>query len=40
MEEGRHPTFSFAVLNLAASKVAMVSLKDLKDLPSIELFPE
>jgi predicted phosphodiesterase len=39
MEEQRHPTFSFAVLDLAASRVAMVSLKDLRDLPAVELFP-
>lgn len=40
LEEGRHPTFSFAVLDLTASRVAMVSLKDLKALESVELFPE
>lgn len=39
LEEQRHPTFSFAVLDLAASRVAMVSLKDLQDLPSVQLFP-
>jgi predicted phosphodiesterase len=39
LEEGRHPTFSFAVLDLAASRVAMVSLKDLGALDSVELFP-
>jgi len=39
LEEQRHPTFSFAVLDLAASRVAMVSLKDLRDLESVELFP-
>lgn len=40
LEEQRHPTFSFAVLDLTTSRVAMVSLKDLRDLPSVELFPE
>ncbi len=39
LEEGRHPTFSFAVLDLAASRVAMVSLKDLAALERVELFP-
>lgn len=39
LEEGRHPTFSFAVLDLAASRLAMVSLKDLAGLESLELFP-
>lgn len=39
MEEMRHPTFSFAVLDLAASRIAMVSLKDLPSLNSLELFP-
>jgi predicted phosphodiesterase len=39
LEEERHPTFSFAVLDLAASRVAMVSLMDVKDLPAVELFP-
>jgi predicted phosphodiesterase len=39
LEERRHPTFSFAVLDLAASRVAMVSLKNLQDLPAVELFP-
>jgi predicted phosphodiesterase len=39
LEERRHPTFSFTVLDLAASRVAMVSLKNLQDLPSVELFP-
>jgi predicted phosphodiesterase len=39
LEEGRHPAFSFAVLDLAASRLAMVSLKDLAPLESLELFP-
>src|SRR4030042_792975 len=39
LAEGRHPAFSFAVLDLAASRVAMVSLKDLGVLESLELFP-
>lgn len=39
LEEMRHPTFSFAVLDLAASRVAMVSLKDLRNLSAVELFP-
>lgn len=39
LEEERHPTFSFAVLDLADSRVAMVSLKELESLESIELFP-
>jgi predicted phosphodiesterase len=39
LEEGRHPTFSFAVLDLAASRVAMVSLTDLAALAAVELFP-
>ena len=29
LEEQRHPTFSFAVLDLVSSRVAMVSLRDL-----------
>jgi len=40
MEEQRHPTFSFAVLDLVTSRVAMVSLKDLRDLEAVVLFPE
>jgi predicted phosphodiesterase len=40
MEEQRFPTFSFAVLDLVRSRVAMVSLRDLADLDSVELFPE
>jgi hypothetical protein len=39
LEEGRHPTFSFAVLDLNASRVAMVSLRDLAGLEAVELFP-
>jgi predicted phosphodiesterase len=39
MEEERHPTFSFAVLDLVHSRVAMVSLKDVRHLESVELFP-
>jgi predicted phosphodiesterase len=39
LEEQRHPTFSFAVLDLVSSQVAMVSLKDLRHLESVELFP-
>ena len=39
LEEQRHPTFSFAVLDLVSSRVAMVSLKDLRNLKSVELFP-
>ena len=39
LEEGRHPTFSFAVLDLVASRVAMVSLRDLAALESVDLFP-
>jgi predicted phosphodiesterase len=39
LEEQRHPTFSFAVLDLLTSRVAMVSLRDLASLNSVELFP-
>ncbi|MDD5641596.1 MAG: metallophosphoesterase family protein [Syntrophales bacterium] len=39
MEEGRFPTFSFAVLDVPASRIAMVSLTDLDDLKSTVLFP-
>jgi predicted phosphodiesterase len=39
LEEGRHPAFSFAVLDLEVSRVAMVSLRDLGKLESLELFP-
>jgi predicted phosphodiesterase len=38
LEEQRHPTFSFAVLDLVSSRVAMVSLKDLANLQSVDLF--
>ena len=40
LEDDRHPTFSFAVLDLSASRVAMVSLKDLAGLEAVELFPD
>jgi predicted phosphodiesterase len=40
MEEGRYPTFSFAILDLDNHRLAMVSLRDLKPLESLELFPE
>jgi predicted phosphodiesterase len=39
MEEERYPTFSFAVLDLGRSRVAMVSLKDVGHLGSVQLFP-
>ena len=39
MEEGRHPAFSFAVLDLERLWVAMVSLTELASLESLELFP-
>jgi len=39
LEEGRHPTFSFAVLDLPESRIAMVSLTDLAGLESTVLFP-
>jgi predicted phosphodiesterase len=39
LEDGRHPTFSFSVLDLLASRVAMVSLRDLAGLEAVELFP-
>jgi predicted phosphodiesterase len=39
LEENRYPTFSFAVLDLANHRVAMVSLRDLAALESLELFP-
>lgn len=38
LEEGRHPTFSFAVLDTASWLVAMVSLRDLRELEGLELF--
>jgi predicted phosphodiesterase len=39
LEEGRYPAFSFAVLDLRESRVAMISLKELKNLESLEIFP-
>jgi hypothetical protein len=39
LEEGRHPTFSFAILDLETRRVAMISLKDLAALDAVELFP-
>ena len=39
MEEERHPTFSFAVLDLIESRIAMVSLTELAALESTLLFP-
>lgn len=39
LEEGRHPCFSFAVLDIQESRLAMVSLKELTGLNSLELFP-
>jgi predicted phosphodiesterase len=39
LEEGRFPAFSFAVLDLARNRVAMVSLRDLASLETLELFP-
>ncbi|MGP8051239.1 MAG: metallophosphoesterase family protein [Desulfobaccales bacterium] len=38
LEEGRYPAFSFAVLDLLASRLAMVSLRDLAALDSLQLF--
>ncbi len=40
MEEGRYPTFSFAVLDLERRRVAMVSLRDLEGLDGLKLFDE
>jgi hypothetical protein len=40
VEEGRYPTFSFAVLDLDTHRLAMVSLKDLAPLASLELFSD
>jgi predicted phosphodiesterase len=40
LEEGRYPAFSFAVLDLTTSRLAMVSLTDLASLETLELFPE
>ena len=39
LEEGRYPTFSFAVLDLIESRIAMVSLTELAALESTLLFP-
>jgi predicted phosphodiesterase len=39
LEEGRYPTFSFAVLDLIESRIAMVSLTELAGLESTLLFP-
>ena len=39
LEEQRYPAFSFAVLDLEASRIAMVSLTELDSLESLELFP-
>lgn len=38
MEEGRYPTFSFALLDVATHRLAMVSLQDLASLESLDLF--
>ncbi|MBM4275860.1 MAG: hypothetical protein FJ134_15570 [Deltaproteobacteria bacterium] len=38
LEEGRYPAFSFAVLDLPASRLIMVSLKELESLESLALF--
>ncbi len=38
LEEERYPTFSFAVLDNANRRVAMVSLRDLRELEDLELF--
>jgi len=40
MEEGRYPTFSCTVLDLDIHRVAMVSLRDLGPLESLELFSD
>jgi hypothetical protein len=40
LEEKRYPTFSFAVLDLENHRLAMVSLRDLAALESLELFPD
>jgi predicted phosphodiesterase len=39
LEEGRHPTFSFALLDLETHRVSMVSLRELASLESLEIFP-
>jgi predicted phosphodiesterase len=38
LEEGRYPAFSFAVLDLERSRAVMISLKELQNLESLELF--
>ncbi|MBM4285551.1 MAG: metallophosphoesterase family protein [Deltaproteobacteria bacterium] len=38
LEENRHPTFSFAVLDLPTRRLVMTSLKDLSALDTLELF--
>ncbi len=40
MEEGRYPTFSFAILDLEAYRVSMVSLRDLAPLETLELLAD
>ncbi len=40
VEEGRYPTFSFAVLDLITHRVAMVSLQDLAALDTLEIFAD
>jgi len=40
LEEGRHPTFSFAVLDLPRRRLVMVSLKDLGALGQVRLWEE
>ncbi len=40
LEEGRYPTFSFAVLDLERYRVALVSMRDLRELEGLELFGE
>ncbi len=37
MEEGRYPTFSFAILDLEHHTVEMISLTDLQDLETMQL---
>ena len=40
VEEGRYPTFSFAVLDLDRRRVSLVSLRDLAALDSLDLFQD
>lgn len=40
LEDGRHPTFSFAVLDHDTNRVAMISLRELAALNALELFPD